>query len=442
VEIVSNTEFKQRTFERGSGETLACGTAACACCVAMFETGRIKTKQRLLSHLPGGILGITWTGKMDDSIILDGPTKEVSRGRLNISERCVFEHRKKFQLYGKSYERLSLGHLETPIHAWNLDELKNEDVNIFIKRDDMTGSGLAGNKVRKLEFLLADALRRGYDCVVTAGAVQSNHCRATAVAASRCNLGSYLVLRYDDTTMKTKPAPSFTGNLLLNRLSGAHISLISQSSYERKGGGNKCVQELCERLRKMGRKPYAIPVGGSNALGTLGYVSAICEEIEKDQFDAIFVACGSGGTAAGVALGNYYSQNQDHTDVIAFGVCDSPDVFYDEIDHDMYAHLSGVSVKSRDILLIEDAQGLGYGISSKEELEFIASVSRKTGVTLDPSYSAKAALAMTKFLKKNKGKYRRVLFIHTGGLLGLYKHGCLCHFEDDEVILGGSWSEF
>eukprot|EP00938_MAST-03A_sp_MAST-3A-sp1_P003739 g3739.t1 len=448
VKIVSPTEIKQRTFERGSGETLACGTAACACVVAMFETGRIgkdrAKRQRVISHLRGGSLEISWTGYTEDFIMMDGPATEVSRGSMQLSELSFFEHKKFLFSADLSYNRIKLGHLQTPIHAWNLPNTyvddDDESVSIFIKRDDMTGSGLAGNKIRKLEFLLADALKKGCDCVVTAGAVQSNHCRATAVAASRCNLDSFLILRYDDSKSSTLPPTSFSGNLLLDRLSGAHISLISKTDYKKRGGGNKCVLELCERLRKVGRKPYAIPVGGSNALGTVGYVSMVSQELEQENFDAIFLACGSGGTAAGVALGNYLYREKKKTDVIAFGVCDTPDVFYDEIDRDMYAHLPGVRVCSRDILRIVDAKGFGYGISNEEELEFIASVARTTGVTLDPSYSAKAALAMTKLLRKERGKYKRVLFIHTGGLLGVYKKTCLSSLGHCE--LGGSWSEF
>ena len=365
VEVISPTEFRQRTFERGSGETLACGTAACACVVAMFEMSRIvkhRTKrQRLISHLPGGTLGISWTGYTEDVIVMDGPAKEVSRGRFQLSELCFFEH-DFFSLSDTCrFERIKLGHLQTPIHIWNIPNayVDNESVDIFIKRDDMTGSGLAGNKVRKLEFLLADALRKGCDCVVTAGAIQSNHCRATAVAASRCNLDSFLILRHDDSKTSSSPSASFSGNLLLDRLSGAHVSLISKTTYEKRGGGNKCVLELCDRLRKMGKNPYPIPVGGSNALGTVGYVSMVSQELASEHFDAIFLACGSGGTAAGVALGNHLYR-QDKTDVIAFGVCDTPDVFHDEIDRDMYDHLPVQSVSSRDILRIVDAKGLGY----------------------------------------------------------------------------------
>ena len=217
VKIVSPTEIKQRTFERGSGETLACGTAACACVVAMFETGRIgkdrAKRQRVISHLPGGTLGISWTGYTEDFIMMDGPATEVSRGSMQLSELSFFEH-ETFLFSADLLERIN-SHLQRSftLESPNVYVDDDESVSIFIKERRYDSSGLAGNKVRNWNFL-ADALKKGCDCVGTAGAVQSNHCRAMSVAASRCNLDSFFILRYDDSKSSTLPPTSFSGNLL------------------------------------------------------------------------------------------------------------------------------------------------------------------------------------------------------------------------------------
>ncbi|KAL0917577.1 hypothetical protein M5K25_012650 [Dendrobium thyrsiflorum] len=237
----------------------------------------------------------------------------------------------------------SLGHLPTPIHKWNVPNLP-DNTEIWIKRDDLSGMQLSGNKVRKLEFLLADAVAHGADCVITVGGIQSNHCRATAVAARYLNIDCYLILRTSKTLVDKDPG--LTGNLLVERLVGAKVELVSKEEYANIGSvppgvspvygkfqesglpamleksvgdrspeavqdqiGHK-VREDCkraealadllkERLISEGRKPYVIPVGGSNSLGSWGYIEAI-REIEQQTkcsfggvyFDDIAVACG------------------------------------------------------------------------------------------------------------------------------------------------------
>ncbi|KVI07446.1 1-aminocyclopropane-1-carboxylate deaminase/D-cysteine desulfhydrase [Cynara cardunculus var. scolymus] len=148
----------------------------------------------------------------------------------------------------------SLGHFPTPIHKWNLPNLP-KDTEVWLKRDDLSGMQLSGNKVRKLEFLLADAVAQGADCIITIGGIQSNHCRATAVAAKYLNLDCFLILRTSKALVDKDPG--LTGNLLVERLVGAHIDLTLTNL-------------LKEKLIKEGRKPYVIPVGGSNSLGTCG----------------------------------------------------------------------------------------------------------------------------------------------------------------------------
>nr|CAD1827227.1 unnamed protein product [Ananas comosus var. bracteatus] len=309
--------------------------------------------------------------------------------------------------------------LPTPIHKWNLPNLP-EGTEVWIKRDDLSGMQLSGNKVRKLEFLMADAVAQGADCVITVGGIQSNHCRATAVAARYLNLDCYLILRTSKVLVDKDPG--LVGNLLVERLVGAHIELVSKEEYA-KIGSVALADMLKRRLVNEGRKPYVIPVGGSNSLGTWGYIEAT-REIEQQtrlsgfQFDDIVVACGSGGTIAGLSLGSSLSSLK--AKVHAFSVCDDPDYFYDYVQGLIDGLQAGVD--SHDIVDIENAKGLGYAMNTAEELEFVKKIAAATGIVLDPVYSGKAAYGMLKDMDKNPAKWkgRRVLFVHTGGLLGLY----------------------
>jgi len=166
-------------------------------------------------------------------------------------------------------KRLQLGHLPTPMHRWDLPRARAE---VWIKRDDCTGCELSGNKVRKLEFLLAAALESGCEAVVTVGGIQSNHCRATAAAARRVGLEPHLILRVEDG--EETQDPGLVGNLLINRMVGARMHLVSASEFEAVGGWELC-QRLQRRLAAEGRTAYAFPSGGSSALGTWGYVEAV-----------------------------------------------------------------------------------------------------------------------------------------------------------------------
>ncbi|XP_049396951.1 putative D-cysteine desulfhydrase 1, mitochondrial isoform X11 [Solanum stenotomum] len=291
----------------------------------------------------------------------------------------------------------SLGHFPTPIHKWNLPNLP-KNTEVWLKRDDMSGMQLSGNKVRKLEFLLADAVAQGADCIVTIGGIQSNHCRATAVAAKYLKLDCYLILRTSKALTKI----------------------------------------LKEKLLNEGRKPYVIPVGGSNSLGTWGYIEAI-REVEQQlqhassqfKFDDIVVACSSGGTVAGLSVASRLSGLK--AKINAFCVCDDPDYFYEHVQGLLDGITAGVS--SRDIVSIETAKGLGYAMSTADELKFVKQVAETTGVILDPVYSGKAAYGMMKGMNENPRKWegRKILFIHTGGLLGLYD-------KADEIgSLMGKW---
>ncbi|KAL1568347.1 Deoxycytidine monophosphate (dCMP) deaminase [Salvia divinorum] len=316
----------------------------------------------------------------------------------------------------------SLGHFPTPIHKWNLPNLP-KNTQVYVKRDDLSGMQLSGNKVRKLEFLMAEAVEEGADCVITIGGVQSNHCRATAVAAKYLNLDCYLILR--TTKDLVYRDPGLDGNLLVERLAGARIELVSEEDYYRLGR-DELINILKNKLLGEGRKPYVIPMGGSTSLATWGYIEAV-REIQQQlkqgnvvgaTFDDIVVACGSGCTGAGLALGSRLSHLG--AQVHAYSSWGSPDYFYD------YAQglLDGLQagLKARDIIDIKDAKGLGYAINTKEELIFLKEIAEETGIILDPVYSGKAAFQMMRDMADDPAKWegRKVLFIHTGGLLSLY----------------------
>lgn len=326
----------------------------------------------------------------------------------------------------------SLGHLPSPIHKWNLPNLP-KNTEVWLKRDDLSGMQLSGNKVRKLEFLLADAVEQGADCIITIGGIQSNHCRATAVAAKYLNLDCFLILRTSKVLVDQDPG--LVGNLLVERLVGAHIQLISKEEYSQIGSV-ALTNVLKEKLLKEGRRPYVIPVGGSNSLGTWGYIEAIREieqqvQTQTSKFDDIVVACGSGGTIAGLALGSWLGPLQ--AKVRAFCVCDDPNYFYNFVQDLIDGLKAGVN--SRDIVDVINAKGQGYAINTHDELKLVKEIAETTGVVLDPVYSGKAAFGMMKDMAENPEKWegRKVLFIHTGGLLGLFDK------VDQMASLVGNW---
>eukprot|EP00210_Caulerpa_lentillifera_P005683 g5435.t1 len=294
-------------------------------------------------------------------------------------------------------------------------------MELWIKRDDMSGNTLSGNKVRKLEFLIADAMAKECDSIITIGGIQSNHCRATAVAARYLGMDAHLILR--NSTRGAESDPGLIGNLLVDRLVGSHIHQVSKGEYQQYGQ-----KELCHRLERdlidAGKRPYVIPVGGTNALGTWGYMECIHEILNQSkEFTDIIIACGSGATAGGLGLGNLLSGMG--AKIHAYIVCDNPDYFYNTVD-EIYKELGATillnGLTAKDTFTAIQAKGAGYAISRPEELEKTLQISMETGVILDPVYSGKAVYRFLKDMEKEPEKWRgkKVLFIHTGGLLGLY----------------------
>lgn len=314
-------------------------------------------------------------------------------------------------------ERLPLVHRPTPL--WRHDQLDRiVGAEVWVKRDDMTGGAEAGNKLRKLEYLLAEALHQGAHVVVTCGAAQSNHARATAIAARGLGMDSVLLLR----TPTPDSPPDATGNLLLDYLVGAEVRFVTHEQYARR---DALFAEAVAALSSQGRRPYAIPEGGSNGRGALGYVDAMREVREQldagvargsTRFDLVCSACGSGGTPAGIALGAAAHDVADECHAIA--VCDDEATFAAIIDRIVSeARQLDANLPAPARLHVHDAyRGPAYGVASEEQRAFIRDVARATGLVLDPVYTGKALFGLSRM---NLPRSARVLFVHTGGLPGL-----------------------
>jgi D-cysteine desulfhydrase len=296
---------------------------------------------------------------------------------------------------------------------------------IFFKRDDLTGSELSGNKIRKLEFILADAVAQGADTVITCGGAQSNHSRATALAATRVGLKSLLLLRTPDPNNP----PSSEGNILLDRLAGAEIVWITPDEYKRR---DELFQREADRLQSQGRKAYIIPEGGSNALGSWGYIRALDElvseltEIDGGEIGATTVisATGSGGTASGLLLGA--TLLEINIRVIGINVCDDRDYFLQVIGTICSDFFNGFAKEHETditdgIEIVDGYVGRGYAVSRPEELKAICDLAKLEGVILDPVYTGKAYFGMLTELEENPDAFGpRIVFLHTGGLFGLF----------------------
>ncbi len=317
-------------------------------------------------------------------------------------------------------DRIHLVHGPTPIvRRAALDAIVGGEV--WVKRDDATGGAEAGNKVRKLEFLFADARSKGAKVVITCGGLQSNHARATALVAAQLGLRSVLFLRVPDPA-KARSAPlDLVGNVLLDRLAGAAIRFVSPDEYRDRAA-------VMDRARAEIPDAYVIPEGGSNGLGALGYVEAMREskaQIES-PFDVVAHACGSGGTAAGVALGA--ALHDVAREAWAFAVCDDRTTFERRIaDIAAEARALDPSLPALEdtVYVVDDhAKGPAYGVMSDEQKRFLVEVARASGVVLDPVYTGKALFGVAQAIAR--GAIRRgskILFIHTGGLPGLLAQG-------------------
>ena len=310
----------------------------------------------------------------------------------------------------KQLDKVSLGIFPTPVHKLeNISRLLGTQV--YVKRDDMTGIGLGGNKVRKLEYLLAEAKAQGAQVVFTTGGAQSNHAMLTAAACRKLGMEPILIL-------KKRGVMGNKGNLLLENLMGVDVRFMDTGSYD------DIYAEMDRIGREMGKPYYKIPCGGSNALGTLGYVDCVRELRDQGMtYDHIICAEGSGGTMAGLALGaKLYMPGARVT-----GMMVDTDPF-DEITVRLMreaAALLGEEISiSRDDFDLRDLCGPGYAIPSEEGNAAVAMMAQNEGIFLDPVYTGKAFAGLVAMAKEGAfAPEDRLLFVHSGGAGGLFAIG-------------------
>ncbi len=306
-------------------------------------------------------------------------------------------------------KKLSLAHIPTP-----LEEIKFEGNNFLLKRDDLTGCELSGNKIRKLEYLLAEAKQQKADIVFTSGGDQSNHARATVIAAKKIGMKTKLFLWGDDASV-------VNGNLFLDKMSGADIQFFTEEEYE---NVNEIMFEQRQALLKKKKNAYVFPGGGSTTLGIWGYINFIDElkkQVDLKKFDSIVAACGSGGTAAGMLVGT--ALNKLNIKIVAVHVLMSKSEMEKQILQLAEGCVLDYKLKCKinpdNLILISGYSKEGYKKISKPKVKLIKKFADETGILFDPAYTGKAFKAYyDNYLTKGKGK--RSIFVHTGGLFGIF----------------------
>jgi D-cysteine desulfhydrase len=320
---------------------------------------------------------------------------------------------------------LKLANLPTPIERMRAMPELPDLPNVYIKRDDLTGSALSGNKVRKLEFCIAEAAWHDARTVITCGGIQSNHARATAIAAARLGMRSILVLRGAEP-------PESDGNVLLDRLAGAEIRFITAEQWPRV---NEIMEGIARELAAGGVGAYVIPEGASYPPGVFGYIKAAEEIAEAEkalglEFETIITAVGSGGTYTGLTYGKRIFELEAR--ILGINVLDTPASFAARIaaiSEDFVKKYEPRSagaawlkpIAPEDVEIAGGYEGPAYAVPTDEGLELIRTVARRTGLFLDPAYTGKAMLGLIG--EAAKGRWKRsddVLFIHTGGIFSLF----------------------
>jgi len=335
------------------------------------------------------------------------------------------------------FPRVHLAHLPTPLEK--LDRLSKElgGPEIWIKRDDCTGLSTGGNKTRKLEFLMAEAMAMGADTVMTQGATQSNHARQTAAAAAKLGMGCHILL--EDRTGSNDANYNGNGNVLLDHLHGATTS--------KRAGGMDMAAEMelvAERLRSEGRKVYLIPGGGSNATGALGYVNCAFELVGQANdrslaIDHLVTATGSAGTQAGLITG--LKAMNAGIPLLGIGVR-APKEKQEEnvfaLAQKTAAKLGCPDVVARgDVVADSSYVGVGYGIPRDDTLEAIRMFAQLEAILLDPVYSGKGAAGLIDYCRKGKFKKgERVVFLHTGGSAALFGYDAVFAEGNKALVVG------
>ena len=317
----------------------------------------------------------------------------------------------------EKFERIKLGHFPTPI-----EHLKNvskhlDGPNIFIKRDDCTGLATGGNKTRKLEFLIPDAIKNKAELIVTVGAIQSNHARQTAAACSLKGLKCLVIL---EQRLKDPPdAYMNSGNVFLNKLLGAEVMLCPKNQdileYSTK---------VVEDIKSKGTNVYFIPGGGSNSIGALGYVECfneILKENNKYNLTHIVHATGSSGTQAGLLAGKKYFQSQ--LQIIGISVRYEKKIQEEKVYNEAKKACEKLKCDVLDrseVVAYDDYIGSGYGEPTDGMIEATNLLAKKEAILLDPVYSGKGFAGLIGLIKQKKfTKEDNILFIHTGGAVSL-----------------------
>lgn len=319
------------------------------------------------------------------------------------------------------FNRVRLGHLPTPLEP--MDNLSAElgGPRIWIKRDDCTGLSSGGNKTRKLEFLMADAIAKGADIVITQGATQSNHARQTAAAAAILKMKCEILL--EDRTGSSDSSYVYNGNVLLDRLHGAPVRKFP-------GGTDmaQAMEDVAEELRKKGHTPYIIPGGGSNEIGALGYVNAALELVNQaNEMDLIidhFVhATGSSGTQAGLITG--LCGLSSGIPLLGIGVRapkeKQEDMIYQLAIRTASYIGTGITVPREAVVANCDYVGNGYGVPTEGMVEAVRMVAELEGILLDPVYSGKGMAGLIDLVRKGHfSDCKNIVFLHTGGSVALF----------------------
>lgn len=321
-------------------------------------------------------------------------------------------------MHPKEPSRLSLAQLPTPVQ-WIKRLPKSRGLPpIMVKRDDLTGLALSGNKVRKLEYLIAQAIEQGCDTLVTHGGYQSNHCRASAAAGAQLGLHTRIFLREDD------PARPRTGNLFLDELFGAELSFHKPDEYNGDRAG--LIQRVMDEQQKVGRKPYFFPVGGSVPLGTWGYIR--CMDELRTQLDPampfdIVCAVGSCGTHAGLVIGKALF-GLSNWRVVGIPIAGTTDTMRDDtaklVRETIDAYGLALNESQTPIEVLDGFIGPGYAKPYPEAIDAIRDTAKHEGLLLDPSYTGKAMHGLlTASADQRLRPEATKIFIHTGGAFGL-----------------------
>jgi len=319
------------------------------------------------------------------------------------------------------FPRVNLAHLPTPLEFLPNLSKKLGGPDIYIKRDDCTGLGTGGNKTRKLEFLMAEALAQKADVVITQGAVQSNHARQTAAAAAKLNMACEILL--ENRTGYANRDYTDSGNVLLDRIFGANITRFAKDTDM-----NAAMEEKAEEIRSQGKTAYIIPGGGSNATGALGYVNCAIETLTQAndsglRIDHFVTATGSTGTQAGLVVG--LEATRSGIPLLGISVR-APKEQQEENVYNLACKTAdhmGISgcVAREKVVANSDYVGDGYGLPTMSMIEAVNLMAREEAILMDPVYSGKGLAGLIDHIRNGFfTKGQNVVFLHTGGSVALF----------------------